>query len=413
MEQLINCKTFNSKHGEVDYFEENGKVYLRGTHICKILDIPSPSVNIRYYCKDVVKKTILSDKGKKDVLFITTEGLDTLIDKSKKGYKEDFGNELKEIVGSESETNEPGLEIIDTEESKYQKEDFENKKNSYMSNCSNKNKERQITKLDVFFKAEIKEYVVDSRQVAEMTRKNHKDLLRDIRGYIEIMEQGGQRKIAPSDFFIPSVYINSQNKEQPCYLLTKKGCDMVANKMTGEKGVLFTAAYVTAFEEMRKHIEKEASQPSDVHNDIKSIDPSLLRKLANAIDERKACEEMLKDLIAQEAKLKDELFGTKPFDITQSVFYQSILSNPYRTLNISYIAKCYGLDAIQLNNLLYEYGIQHKEGNIWFINDKYKDMGYTEMVNRDDYTYMVWTKEGQKFIYQILREHGILPLIER
>ena len=105
---------------------------------------------------------------------------------------------------------------------------------------------------------------VDSRQVAEMTGKNHKDLLRDIRGYIEIMEQGGQRKIAPSDFFIQSSYVNSQNKEQPCYLLTKKGCDMVANKMTGEKGVLFTAAYVTAFEDMRKEIETKNMVPDSI-----------------------------------------------------------------------------------------------------------------------------------------------------
>ncbi len=92
--------------------------------------------------------------------------------------------------------------------------------------------------------------VVDSREVAEMIGKNHKDLLRDIRGYIEIMENSGERKIAPSDFFIPSVYTSARNKEMPCYLLTKKGCDMVANKLTGEKGVLFTAAYVTAFEDM-------------------------------------------------------------------------------------------------------------------------------------------------------------------
>jgi len=40
----------------------------------------------------------------------------------------------------------------------------------------------------------------------------------------------------------------------PCYLITKKGCDMIANKLTGRKGVLFTAAYVTAFEEMRSRL---------------------------------------------------------------------------------------------------------------------------------------------------------------
>ncbi len=100
--------------------------------------------------------------------------------------------------------------------------------------------------------------VVDSREVAEMVGKQHKHLLRDIRGYIDIMENSGERKIAPSDFFIPSVYISTQNKEMPCYLLTKKGCDMVANKLTGEKGVLFTAAYVTAFGEMRENVVKTA-----------------------------------------------------------------------------------------------------------------------------------------------------------
>ena len=104
--------------------------------------------------------------------------------------------------------------------------------------------------------------VVDSRQVAEMIGKNHKELLRDIRGYIEIMQsaaENSQRKIAPPDFFIESTFEN-RGKQYPCYLLTKKGCDMVANKMTGEKGVLFTAAYVTAFEAMRHHIEGEAKQ---------------------------------------------------------------------------------------------------------------------------------------------------------
>lgn len=114
--------------------------------------------------------------------------------------------------------------------------------------------------------------VVDSRQVAEMIGKQHKHLLRDIQNYCDVIqkngllkneESAGQPKFGPSDFFIPSTYINSQNKEQPCYLLTKKGCDMVANKMTGEKGVLFTAAYVTAFEAMRHHIEGEPKQIGD------------------------------------------------------------------------------------------------------------------------------------------------------
>lgn len=93
--------------------------------------------------------------------------------------------------------------------------------------------------------------LVDSREVAEMVEKEHKNLLRDIKGYVNTLDGSN---LSSQDFFIESTYINLQNKEQPCYLLTKKGCDMVANKLTGEKGVIFTAKYVTAFEEMKEKL---------------------------------------------------------------------------------------------------------------------------------------------------------------
>lgn len=112
--------------------------------------------------------------------------------------------------------------------------------------------------------------VADSRDVAEMIGKNHKELLRDIKNYIQIMGKESEtlteaesaklrsRKIDPSDFFIPSTYrIEGNFKEYPCYLLTKQGCEMVANKLTGEKGILFTAAYVQQFNTMEKFIKGE------------------------------------------------------------------------------------------------------------------------------------------------------------
>lgn len=93
---------------------------------------------------------------------------------------------------------------------------------------------------------------INSREVAEMTGKDHDKVLRDIRKYVKVLEDSPN--LATPNFFIESTYVNSQNKVQPCYELTRKGCDMVANKMTGEKGILFTAAYVTRFEEMEKEI---------------------------------------------------------------------------------------------------------------------------------------------------------------
>lgn len=98
--------------------------------------------------------------------------------------------------------------------------------------------------------------VIDSRDVAKWIGREHKNLLSTIRTYKLVitsmsMDENSRLKIQPSDFFVESSYEN-RGKEYPCYLLTKKGCDMVANKLTGEKGIAFTAAYVSAFEEMRQ-----------------------------------------------------------------------------------------------------------------------------------------------------------------
>jgi len=104
-------------------------------------------------------------------------------------------------------------------------------------------------------------FAVDSREVAEMVDKRHDHLLRDINGYIEVIEKSNVPNLGVVDFFIPSTYGDSKGETRPCYLLTRKGCDMVANKMIGEKGVLFTAVYVTKFEQMEKAIAKSITQP--------------------------------------------------------------------------------------------------------------------------------------------------------
>lgn len=108
-----------------------------------------------------------------------------------------------------------------------------------------------MNELQVFRRG--KAEVIDSRDVARMVENRHSDLLEKINGYTVYLANGKFRSL---DFFIPSTYQDAQGKDRPCYLLTKKGCDMVANKMTGEKGVLFTAAYVTAFEKMRERTLK-------------------------------------------------------------------------------------------------------------------------------------------------------------
>lgn len=95
--------------------------------------------------------------------------------------------------------------------------------------------------------------LTDSREVALMVEKPHNDLMKSIRGYCKNLNEG---EFSPVEFFIESTYTDSKGEERPCYLCTKKGCDMIANKMTGKKGVIFTAKYTTAFEKMKDFLEK-------------------------------------------------------------------------------------------------------------------------------------------------------------
>lgn len=107
--------------------------------------------------------------------------------------------------------------------------------------------------------AEITGTVIASMEVAQMVDKKHCDLLRDIRKYCE---QLGESKIALSDFFTKSTYLSEQNKTMPCFLVTKKGCEFIAHKLTGQKGTEFTARYIDRFHEMEKKIENP--QPAEI-----------------------------------------------------------------------------------------------------------------------------------------------------
>jgi Rha family phage regulatory protein len=112
---------------------------------------------------------------------------------------------------------------------------------------------------------------IDSREAAEIIGKRHKDLLRDIRKYGEIIGRITGRTFTPSDFFVESAYFDPTGRALPCYLITNRGADVIANKLTGERGVLFTAAYVTKFHEMTER--EHANELAEVK--AKAVTPQL------------------------------------------------------------------------------------------------------------------------------------------
>jgi len=104
---------------------------------------------------------------------------------------------------------------------------------------------------------------VDSREVAVAIGKRHDNLIRDIDGYLKTIAKSNALNFEGISFFVKSSYIDARGRTKPCYLITKLGCELCANKLTGEKGVLFTAAYVFKFNEMET-AEKEAEIKSHV-----------------------------------------------------------------------------------------------------------------------------------------------------
>ena len=94
-----------------------------------------------------------------------------------------------------------------------------------------------------------KELNLESREVAEMCGKEHSKLLRDIRTYCEYLTEA---KIGLGSFFEESKYIDKNNQARLCFNITKMGCEMIANKMIGFKGTVFTAKYVKKFNMMER-----------------------------------------------------------------------------------------------------------------------------------------------------------------
>src|SRR5690625_465297 len=99
------------------------------------------------------------------------------------------------------------------------------------------------------------EKTLTSLEVAEMVGREHNNVMKDIR---RIIEQLGEVKSYQS-YFIESTYTNSQNREMPSFLLTKKGCELYSTRMTGEKGTQFAVAYIERFNEMENHIKQEST----------------------------------------------------------------------------------------------------------------------------------------------------------
>lgn len=197
---------------------------------------------------------------------------------------------------------------------------------------------------------------VDSRQVAEAVGKEHKNLIRDIRTYCEHL---GELRFELTDFFIESTYTSEQNKEMPCYLCTRKGCEMIANKLTGQKGVAFTALYINAFHAMETHIrENKPLQTVDKTKTLEIKEMNARVRMSNQLLKLAKVEtlsEQYKNILV--AKSAEILTGEKILPLPKS---------EQKTYSASEIAEMLGVSAQKIGKTANQNGMKTDEYGKWY-----------------------------------------------
>lgn len=109
-------------------------------------------------------------------------------------------------------------------------------------------------------------------------------------------------------------------------------------------------------------------------------------------------------------------------ELQPKALYYDLILQCKDLLSTTMIAKDYGMAAKGFNKMLHEFGIQYNQSGVWFLYQKYAIYGYTQTKTnafvRSDGTpdgkpHMYWTQKGRIFLYNFLKDKGVLPTIEQ
>ena len=112
----------------------------------------------------------------------------------------------------------------------------------------------------------------------------------------------------------------------------------------------------------------------------------------------------------------EEIAEMKP-----KVSYYDVILNCKDLVSVTQIAKDYGKSAKWLNEFLSSHKIQYKQGDQWFLYQKYAAKGYAQSKTQSfagkdgephSKVHTYWTQEGRRFIYELLKNDNILPVVE-
>lgn len=275
--------------------------------------------------------------------------------------------------------------------------------------------ETSLTTLSDFVQIKDEQVYTTSRIVAEKFEKRHDNVVQAIENITHLKNQVSET------FFMEDSYIDPTGRSVKQYLITEEGAMLLIMGFTGEKALSVKLKFISEFKRMKEYIRTLEANPIE----------RILANSTNQLETARAITQMLEiEAKKQEALIEQnkQLTTTINFKDQQlaeaepKVQYCDIVLNCKDVVPITYIAKDYGKSAMWFNQFLKDKGIQYKSGDIWLLYQKYAELGLTksktttfEDKNGNKHTKMhtYWTQKGRLFIYDLLKQDNIFPLIEQ
>ena len=143
------------------------------------------------------------------------------------------------------------------------------------------------------------------------------------------------------------------------------------------------------------------------------INEDVLRRMR---EDREYSEELL-DILTAERNRNKTLLGRVEQLAPKALYHDIILQCP-DAVQVSIIAKDYGMGAAAFNKLLHRLKIQFRIGRTWLLYQDYQGNGYTvtNTYTKNGITTLIhtcWTQKGRFWLYELLKSHGIVPMAER
>ena len=197
---------------------------------------------------------------------------------------------------------------------------------------------------------------IDSREVAEMLEMRHADILRKVDQYVEVLLNAKLRSV---DYFIEATYKDKSGKTNKSYLFTKMGCEFIANKFTGEKGILFTAKYVKRFNEMQQVIPQVVNELGKTKLELQKMRAEAMKLNAQT----RAFNSIMKSIEKHKnlSPLAMEVFGLKALESAFGADVGNLLPEVEKTYSATEVGEILGISANKVGRLANANGLKTPE----------------------------------------------------